>query len=137
MITGNECGPNFLTFVLQLWENPEKNLNQEIDQTGDRTAELLNQRQTCYHLSQRGEQKIPKVNKQISESIWDHNLLIMESYIEISPVALELLPKKQANEQSDNLLEFYKHDLFFCCNVIKSADRRPKMFCYQLKFLSN
>ena len=28
MITGDECGPNFLTFVLRLRENPGKNLNQ-------------------------------------------------------------------------------------------------------------
>ena len=41
----------------------------------------------------------------------DHKLLIMESYIEISPVVLELYPKKKANEISDNLLEFYNHDL--------------------------
>ena len=31
---------------------------------------------------------------------WDHKLLIMERYIEISPVVLELWPKKQANELS-------------------------------------
>ena len=31
MITGDECGPIFLTFVLQLRANPGKNLNQEID----------------------------------------------------------------------------------------------------------
>ena len=30
----------------------------------------------------------------------------MESYIGISPVVLKLQPKKQANEMSDNLLEF-------------------------------
>ena len=44
---------------------------------------------------------------------WDHKLLIMESYIEIGQVVLELYPKEQANELSDNLLEFYKHDLLF------------------------
>ena len=32
MITGNECGPNFLTFVLRL---RGENLNQETDPTGD------------------------------------------------------------------------------------------------------
>ena len=32
-----ECGIYFLTFVLRLMENPGKNLNQEIDPTGDRT----------------------------------------------------------------------------------------------------
>ena len=37
MITGDECGPNFLTFVLRLRENTGKNLNQEIDPIGDRT----------------------------------------------------------------------------------------------------
>ena len=37
MITGDECGPNFLTFILRLRENPGKNLNQENDPTGDRT----------------------------------------------------------------------------------------------------
>ena len=37
MITGDECGPNFLTFVLRLREIPGKNLNQEIDPTGDLT----------------------------------------------------------------------------------------------------
>ena len=37
MISGDECGPNFLTFVLRLRENPGKNLNKEIDPTGDRT----------------------------------------------------------------------------------------------------
>ena len=37
MKTGDECDPNFLTFVLRLRENPGKNLNQEIDPTGDRT----------------------------------------------------------------------------------------------------
>ena len=34
MITGHECGPNFLTFVLRLRENPEN------DTTGDRTRTL-------------------------------------------------------------------------------------------------
>ena len=29
MIPGDECGPNFLTFVLQLRKNPGKNLNQK------------------------------------------------------------------------------------------------------------
>ena len=37
MISGEEYGLIFLTFVLQLRENPGKNLNQEIDTTGDRT----------------------------------------------------------------------------------------------------
>ena len=37
MINGDECGPNFLTSVLQLRENPGKNLNQEIGPTGVRT----------------------------------------------------------------------------------------------------
>ena len=37
MITGDECGTNFLTSVLRLRENPGKNLNQEIDPNGDRT----------------------------------------------------------------------------------------------------
>ena len=37
MITGDECGTNFLTFVLRLRENPGKKLNQEIDPSGDRT----------------------------------------------------------------------------------------------------
>ena len=37
VITGDECGPNFLTFVLQLRESPEKNLNQQTDPTGERT----------------------------------------------------------------------------------------------------
>ena len=40
MITGDEYGPNFLTFVLRLRENPGKSLNQEIDPTGDRTRPL-------------------------------------------------------------------------------------------------
>ena len=45
---------------------------------------------------------------------WDHKLLFIESYIEISPVVLELfLWLKQGNELNDNLLEFYKHDLLF------------------------
>ena len=34
MVSGNKCGLNFLTFVLQLRENPGKNLNQETDPTG-------------------------------------------------------------------------------------------------------
>ena len=34
MITEDECGPNFLTFVLRLRENPGKNLNHKIDPTG-------------------------------------------------------------------------------------------------------
>ena len=38
MITGDECGPNFLTYVLRLRKNPGKNLNQEIDPTEDRTS---------------------------------------------------------------------------------------------------
>ena len=37
MITGDECGPGFLAFVLHLRENPGKNHNQETDPTGDRT----------------------------------------------------------------------------------------------------
>ena len=37
ILIGDECGPNFLTFVLVLRENPGKNLNQEIERTGDRT----------------------------------------------------------------------------------------------------
>ena len=37
LIPGDECGLNFLAFVLRLRENPGKNLNQEIDPTGDRT----------------------------------------------------------------------------------------------------
>ena len=36
-ILRDECGLNFLTFVLQLSENPGKNLNQEMDPTGDWT----------------------------------------------------------------------------------------------------
>ena len=44
---------------------------------------------------------------------WDHKLLIMESYIEISPVFLEFWSKKEANELSDNFLEFYKDDVLF------------------------
>ena len=37
----------------------------------------------------------------------------MESYIEMSPVVLGLQLEKQANELSDDLPEFYKHDLLF------------------------
>ena len=37
MVSGDKCGQNFLTFVLQLRENPAKNLNQEIDPTGKGT----------------------------------------------------------------------------------------------------
>ena len=37
MIPGDEYGPNFLTFVLQLRKSPGRNLNQETDPTGDRT----------------------------------------------------------------------------------------------------
>ena len=37
LITGDECGPNFLVFVLRLSENPGKNLDQEIDPTENRT----------------------------------------------------------------------------------------------------
>ena len=37
MITGDECGSNFLTFVLRLRGNPGKNLNQEIYPIGNRT----------------------------------------------------------------------------------------------------
>ena len=33
MITRDECGPNFVAFVLRLRENPGKNLNQETDPT--------------------------------------------------------------------------------------------------------
>ena len=33
-LTGNECSPNFLEFVLQLNKNPGKNHNQETDPTG-------------------------------------------------------------------------------------------------------
>ena len=33
MVSGDKYGLNFLTFVLQLRENPEKNLNQETDPT--------------------------------------------------------------------------------------------------------
>mgnify|MGYP007063917160 CR=1 FL=1 len=34
MVSGDNCGLNFLTFVLQLRENSRKNLNQETDPTG-------------------------------------------------------------------------------------------------------
>ena len=34
MITGDECGPSFLTCVFRLSEKPRKNLNREIDPTG-------------------------------------------------------------------------------------------------------
>ena len=37
MIPGDECGPNFLTFVLQLDKNPLKTLNKETDSSGDPT----------------------------------------------------------------------------------------------------
>ena len=37
MVSGDECGPNFMIFVLRLRETPGTNLNQEIDPTGDRT----------------------------------------------------------------------------------------------------
>ena len=37
MITGDERGANFLTFVLRQRENPGKYLNQDIDSPGDRT----------------------------------------------------------------------------------------------------
>ena len=37
VITGNECDPHILTFVLRLREKPRKNLNQEIDPTGNGT----------------------------------------------------------------------------------------------------
>ena len=37
MITGDECGPELLTFILWLRENPGKNLNQKIDSTGNQT----------------------------------------------------------------------------------------------------
>ena len=37
MITGDEYGSNFLTFVLRLRENSGKKFNQEIDPLGDRT----------------------------------------------------------------------------------------------------
>ena len=33
----DECGPDFLTFVLQLGGKSQKNLNQEIDSLEDRT----------------------------------------------------------------------------------------------------
>ena len=46
------------------------------------------------------------------KSNWDHKLFIVESYFEIRPQVLELKPKKQGNELSDNLLEFYKDLLF-------------------------
>ena len=36
MITGDECGLNFLAFVLRLREKPCKNLKQETDPTVDR-----------------------------------------------------------------------------------------------------
>ena len=39
MITGDECGPSFLTFVLWLKENLGRNLNQEIHQSGDRNRD--------------------------------------------------------------------------------------------------
>ena len=35
MIPGDECDPNFLTFVSQLRENRRKKVNQEIDPNGD------------------------------------------------------------------------------------------------------
>ena len=34
MMTGHECGQNFLTSVLRLRENPGKTLNQKIDPSG-------------------------------------------------------------------------------------------------------
>ena len=34
MLTRDKCGPNFLTFVLELKENPGENLNQDIEPTG-------------------------------------------------------------------------------------------------------
>ena len=34
MVSGDKCGLNFLTFVLQLRKNPGKDLNQETDPTG-------------------------------------------------------------------------------------------------------
>ena len=37
VITDDEYGSNFLRFVLRLRKNPGKNLNEEIDPTGDRT----------------------------------------------------------------------------------------------------
>ena len=37
VITEYERGPNFLIFVIRLREILVKNLNQEIDRTGDRT----------------------------------------------------------------------------------------------------
>ena len=44
MVLGDECGPNFLTFILLLWKNPGKNLNQKTDPTGDRRVRCLRQR---------------------------------------------------------------------------------------------
>ena len=39
MITGEECGPNFLTFVLRLRENPGRNLNPKTDPIEDGTRD--------------------------------------------------------------------------------------------------
>ena len=39
MIAEDERGPNLLTFIIQLRENPGKNLNQETGRTGHRTRE--------------------------------------------------------------------------------------------------
>ena len=38
MISGDECGPFFQAFVFRLRENPGENLNQEPGPTGDRTG---------------------------------------------------------------------------------------------------
>ena len=44
VITVDECGPYFLTFVLRLMENAGKKLNQEIDPTENRTPGPLSEK---------------------------------------------------------------------------------------------
>ena len=39
-MTRDECGPNFLTFDLQLRKNPGKNLNQEIEGMGSSPGDV-------------------------------------------------------------------------------------------------
>ena len=55
MITGDECGPDFLTFVLRLREKPRKNLNHEIDPTGDRTRACCVRSKLMLPLDQSGD----------------------------------------------------------------------------------
>ena len=64
MITGSDCGPNILTLVLRLRENPGKNLNQEMDLTGYRT------RACCV----RNQEVIPRPLLW-SVSLWIHILI--------------------------------------------------------------